>query len=616
LFGGTKFLEVVMKKLALIGTLLIVSLAARAAPEAIFVAYPPPNYEVGFDHVLLEGSVLPGATLTIDGKAVDTGTDGLFIEWLPLKAGLNAIKLESSLGAEKATQEFKVTSSPASSLPSAPTKIVADSIDPYNETVFYSNLGQNITVAFVGSPGGEASFKLGDKGPFKMLERKPQDFAGVGDPASEGAKLATAGRYEGSYQLQPGDSFNSSPITITLKGTDGSTVTAVAPAKLSLKNVQPRVGMYTATPLVGISQSAEVARNGQGHAYILFPRNGMKFLVVGEEGNTYQARVASGQFVNVRKDKMRLLDEGAPFPKHYFTTIRTKRVEGATEVRFELPDLVPYSVDQNSSTASQSLEMRLYYTESDVDYMIFAHPDPLVRDIKWRQEADGVFAANIDLAGRQQWGYKVYYEGSTLVVRLKDAPKINRSRPLEGRKITIDPGHGGEDTGGAGPLRVPEKDIVLAIGLKLEAMLKAKGATVTMTRKTDLEIPLPERSAINDKSGGDVFVSIHANALPDGANPANSRGSGVYFFQPQSRALANSLLDALLKAAPEMGNDGVHYQNLAVARPTLTPQVLIETGFLTDKTNLRLLMSEAGQNKLAAGVAAGLEQFFKDAATP
>ena len=605
-----------MKKLALIGTLLITSLTARAAPDLIFVAYPPPNYEVGFDHVLFEGSVLPGANLLLDGKAVDTGNDGLFIEWLPLKPGVNTIKLESTLGSDKANQEIKVTSSPDVPLPSAPTKIVEDSIDPYNETVFYSNLGQMVTVDFVGSPGGEASFKLGDKGPFKMLERKPQDFLGVGDPASEGAKRATAGHYEGSYQLQPGDAFSSSVIAISLKGTDGTTVTANAPAKLSVKNIQPRVGMYTATPLEGISQSAEVARNGQGRAYILYPRNGMKFLIVGEEGNTYQARIATGQFVNIRKDKMRLLDEGAAFPKYYFTTIRTKRVDGATEVRFELPDLVPYALDQSSSDAGGSLEMRLFYTESDVDYMIFAHPDPLVRDIRWQQQADGVFAAKIDLKGRQQWGYKVYYEGSTLVLRLKDAPKINPSRPLEGRKITIDPGHGGEDTGGAGPLRVPEKDIVLAIGLKVANLLKTKGATVTLTRSTDLEVPLPERSAINDRSGGDVFVSIHANALPDGANPANSRGSGVYFFQPQSRALADSVLDALLRGVPDMGNDGVHYQNLAVTRPTLTPQILVETGFLTEKGNLRILMSDIGRDKLAAGIVAGLEQFFKAASKP
>ena len=605
-----------MKKLALIGTLLITSLTARAAPDLIFVAYPPPNYEVGFDHVLFEGSVLPGANLLVDGKAVDTGNDGLFIEWLPLKPGVNTIKLESTLGSDKATQEIKVTSSPDVPLASAPTKIVEDSIDPYNETVFYSNLGQTVTVDFVGSPGGEASFKLGDKGPFKMLERKPQDFLGVSDPASEGAKRATAGHYEGSYQLQPGDAFSSSVIAISLKGTDGTTVTANAPAKLSVRNIQPRVGMYTATPLEGISQSAEVARNGQGRAYILYPRNGMKFLIVGEEGNTYQARIATGQFVNIRKDKMRLLDEGAAFPKHYFTTIRTKRVDGATEVRFELPDLVPYALDQSSSDAGGSLEMRLFYTESDVDYMIFAHPDPLVRDIRWQQQADGVFAAKIDLKGRQLWGYKVYYEGSTLVLRLKDAPKINRSRPLEGRKITIDPGHGGEDTGGAGPLRVPEKDIVLAIGLKVANLLKTKGATVTLTRSTDLEVPLPERSAINDRSGGDVFVSIHANALPDGANPANSRGSGVYFFQPQSRALADSVLDALLRGVPDMGNDGVHYQNLAVTRPTLTPQILVETGFLTEKGNLRILMSDIGRDKLAAGIVAGLEQFFKTASKP
>ena len=127
----TQNLEVVMKKLALIGALIITSLAARAAPEAIFVAYPPPNYEVGFDHVLFEGSVLPGANLLVDGKVVDTGQDGLFIEWLPLKPGANTIRLESNLGAVKATQEIKVTSSPQTALPISPTIELILIIRPY-----------------------------------------------------------------------------------------------------------------------------------------------------------------------------------------------------------------------------------------------------------------------------------------------------------------------------------------------------------------------------------------------------------------------------------------------------------------------------------------------------
>ncbi|GBF06753.1 N-acetylmuramoyl-L-alanine amidase-related protein, amiA [Deinococcus aerius] len=63
-----------------------------------------------------------------------------------------------------------------------------------------------------------------------------------------------------------------------------------------------------------------------------------------------------------------------------------------------------------------------------------------------------------------------------------------------------------------------------------------------------------------------------------------------------------------------MGNDGVHYQNLALARPTTQPSILIETAFLTDKGNLRLLMSAAGRERFAQAIALGIERFYRDAA--
>jgi N-acetylmuramoyl-L-alanine amidase len=587
--------------------------AARAAPPEIYIAYPDPDYEVPFDRILLEGSVPAGAKLTVDGKAVDTGTDGLFIEYWPLKPGVNNLKLETTLGSEKSVKELKVTSSPDAPLPAAPTKIVEGSIEPATDSVYYVSTGQVIRVRFNGAPGGQASFKLGDKGPFKMLERNPADFVGAGDPKSEAALKATAGIYEGTYSVQSGDLLEAAAITVSLTGTDKQVVTVAAKGKLTLKNTQPRVGIYTSTPDVGIVNGREVARNGPGYAYVLLHlRPGMKFLITGEESTWYQARIAPGQNVYLRKDKMRLLPEGAPAPQHYFTTIRTKRANGGTQIRFELPDIAPFGIEQNSATAGQSLEVKLFSTESNVDYIVYANPDPLLKDIKWTQSENGVFTARIDLKTNQQWGYKASYEGNTLLLEIKDAPVIKRSKPLEGHKIAIDPGHGGEDSGAVGALRVNEKSFNLEISKKLAVALKAMGADVMMTRETDVEIDLYERSRMAEKFGAEILLSIHGNALPDGVDPAGSKGAGGYYFHPQARALAETILESLTKGVPGLGNDGVHYQNLALTRTTARPQVLVETAFLTNKDNLRLLMTDDGRQRIANGIAAGVELFYKN----
>ena len=76
--------------------------------------------------------------------------------------------------------------------------------------------------------------------------------------------------------------------------------------------------------------------------------------------------------------------------------------------------------------------------------------------------------------------------------------------------------------------------------------------------------------------------------------------------------LAETILESLTKGVPGLGNDGVHYQNLALTRTTARPQVLIETAFLTNKDNLRLLMTDDGRQRIANGIAAGVELFYKN----
>ena len=605
--------QTLLRSLALTSLMSLAS--ALAAPPAIYVVYPDPVTEVPFDHVLLEGSVPQGASLTLNAKAVNTAPDGLFIEWIALNKGLNLLKLESTLGSEKSSTELKVTSSPPVALPETPTVIVKNSVSPSSDAIYYGAAGQAVQISFQGAAGGQASFKIGGKGPFPLLERKAENFPGTLDPEThKPLESALGGRYESTYLLQPFETLDKAEITVSLLGKDGKTVSETAPGKITVSAVnQPRVGIYTGTPNPGISGSTEVARNGAGRSYILFPRAGTKFTLTGEEGSTYQARIAPGQYVNLRKDKMRLLPLGAAAQKLYFTTICTVRVPGATQIRFLLPDIAPYSLEQNA-TSDQSLTLRLYGVESDVDYMVYANPDPIVKDIRWKQEQDGVFLTQIDLKPAQQWGYKVFYQDNTLVLELKDPPKISNTQPLKGHKIALDPGHGGEDNGAPGGLRTDEKDIVLAISKKLAEKLWARGAEVVLTRDTDVEVALPERSIIADKAGAEILVSIHANAVPDGVDPNTVGGAGGYFFQPQSRALAQSILESIARTLPQIGNDGVHYQNLSLTRPTQMPQVLIETAFMVNKGNLRTLMSPEGQDKFASAIAVGIEQFYLNAA--
>ena len=105
-------------------------------------------------------------------------------------------------------------------------------------------------------------------------------------------------------------------------------------------------------------------------------------------------------------------------------------------------------------------------------------------------------------------------------------------------RIVIDPGHGGHDPG-AGANGVNEADVVLDVALRVEALLKAQpGFDVVLTRRTNVFIPLEERTAIANRESADMFLSIHVNASPRSA----TRGIETYLLDfasnPDAEALA------------------------------------------------------------------------------
>ena len=116
---------------------------------------------------------------------------------------------------------------------------------------------------------------------------------------------------------------------------------------------------------------------------------------------------------------------------------------------------------------------------------------------------------------------------------------ISRQLGLGVSRIVIDPGHGGHDPGAKGR-GVGEAELVLDVALKLEKMLqKIPGVEVILTRRTDEFIPLQERTAIANREGADLFLSIHANA----SNNAQARGVETYFLN-----FANNLSAAAVAA--------------------------------------------------------------------
>lgn len=101
--------------------------------------------------------------------------------------------------------------------------------------------------------------------------------------------------------------------------------------------------------------------------------------------------------------------------------------------------------------------------------------------------------------------------------------------PLAVRRVVIDAGHGGNDPGATAPMLLTEKDVTLDIAARLETLLEKNGFEVVATRQHDRMIPLRERARIANESSGDIFISIHINAL---LKHTASHGIETYYLGP------------------------------------------------------------------------------------
>jgi N-acetylmuramoyl-L-alanine amidase len=224
------------------------------------------------------------------------------------------------------------------------------------------------------------------------------------------------------------------------------------------------------------------------------------------------------------------------------------------------------------------------------------------------------------------------------------------------RLVVIDAGHGGEDTGARGPGGVLEKRVTLAIAKNLaEELNKVSGVRAVLTRDSDFFIPLRQRYEIAEKAKADLFISIHCNS-----SRRRGRGSGteVYFLSlkgasdqadadladlenaadrmggvpPQaeddvvsvlydvkrnvalerSQLLAETLLDHIA-ADRRVESRGIKQAGFVVLKSVEFPSVLVETAFINNYREVKLLKDPAFQRQMGRQLANGVVAYFKQA---
>ena len=213
------------------------------------------------------------------------------------------------------------------------------------------------------------------------------------------------------------------------------------------------------------------------------------------------------------------------------------------------------------------------------------------------------------------WGYRAYYDDNTLVLKIRKVPDIDKEKPLKNITIFLDAGHGGCDAGAIGPTGQKEKDINLDVVKKLKKVLEDEGAKVLLTREDDTNIPLYDRVKMIQDSDALISLSIHANALADGADPYVKHGTSVFYYNRESVELAKTMRDEIIKKLGTK-DDGVGLYSLVMTRPSMPLSVLIEVAYMIHPEEYKLLLDENFRQKTAESIRDGLTEYLLRSVKP
>ena len=184
-------------------------------------------------------------------------------------------------------------------------------------------------------------------------------------------------------------------------------------------------------------------------------------------------------------------------------------------------------------------------------------------------------------------------------------PDIKKKNSL----VIIDPGHGGPDPGAIGIRGIRETDVVLDVSKRVKQLLSEKGVRVRLTRKSEIDLDLPPRVLFANRTGADIFVSIHANASQ--GKKRNINGLETFYYRGwKGRLLAKRIQKHILRVSPGSPDRGVKQGKFYVIKNTRMPAVLVEIGFLTGRLDARRLEQSMHRKRIAFAIAKGILEYL------
>lgn len=575
----------IMKKSILISGLLLASpfLFSQAKPFIKFINPYKTTNEVKSSRQFIIGSTCTTCQVSISGQRLKVYSSGAFAKEVNLAEGDTSFTVTATQDGQNInkTVSFSYTKPP---LQKPVTTLNIESVETF--------------------PEGNLSLLPGDKIQFKVKALPDATVtAGKNTTLYEMPLAATGGMpgiYQGEYIIKEADSFFNYKFPITLISKQEKSIT---------KETKNTYSVFTTlTSNIGITKGRlahleyGLGDDRLGGAKVGYLDSGVTLNITGKVGSHFRVKLSKSRSAYIPDELIDFLPKGTFAPSSLTNNWRVYGDSLFDYVAVGLFEKLPYQSFQLVNPSK--IVVDVFGATNNTNWITQLENVQEIKDVQYEQLEDEVFRITIELKHQQHWGHFIYYQGNNLMIKVRRQPK---NLSLNALTIAIDAGHGGSNNGAVGATGAYEKDLTLALSLKLQKLLQLAGAKVIMTRTTEKFFDNKERILFYRDSLPDILLSIHLNSAVD---PFRAGGTSTFYRYPGFRNLSRSIYKKMLELdLKEYGNNASF--NFMLNSPIEYPNALIEALFLSNLEEEEKIVDEKFQQQMAEKIVTGIKDFLE-----
>lgn len=567
----------------------------------IKISYPSNNVYLNTSKTYILGSADSAYPVYMNGQALSKTTGGYFCAYVQLSSGKNTFEFKQNGKTKTLVINYGAKNNEPADGSSYKKMEKMEIVDAYPASTTWLNVGDTLKVS-CGAPSG--SIVTATLGGMTVV------LTPTINPPDEGSYMYE--KYEGSFTpstfASDGELITLGTLTFKAERNGESAVLeggVISQRHEDSYSYAEIIKDYTHTK-VGTSTSFydDFLPSSKGmRDYVTTVTNGYCKLRFGGYVKESEVKIVTG--------KPLLLNTILTTAVEVVSTDTTNNKCNSTDIRFGVTENIPVDVDFRGENGA--MRIIIYNSDTSIIPEFTVPENPLIKSISGKKgtRANMIIYTVTLKDNKNFYGFNIVYENGCMIVKLNNPQTLkDGDKPLEGKKIIVDAGHGGSDIGAPGPGELPESMLNRYISDELVKNLKALGATVLESRQGDKTVDLYQRMDFFNEHNPDLVISIHHNSIAGSSNALKTKGFMSLYSNNSGVLLAETVSDVVCEELGRLQKPTA-YQQLAVCRNHRFPSTLLEMCFICNVEEYQWSINEGSYKLSADAITKGILEYYR-----